>query len=116
MSGRMSSGHLHVHLGDGSAEGHVSVLLVHVNGTCAGEVTENNAVVFDGANLLLKDLTRGDDLTLNLANLVLSLHVVPELRPGKDGVSLEHTHSIELGVRNLLSCEGSSDDKELSHL
>ena len=116
MGGGMSSGHLHVHLGDGTAERDVSVLLVHVNGTCTGEVTENDSVVVDGTSLLLEDLTGGDDLALDLADLVLSLHVIPELRPGKNGVSLEDSHSVELGVRNLLSSEGSSDDKELSQL
>merc|ERR1719384_2236554 len=79
VGGTMSSGHLHVHLADGSAEGHVSVLLVHVNSIGTGEVTQNDAIVPDCARLLLKDFARGDDFTLNLANLMLSLHVIPEL-------------------------------------
>jgi len=77
--GAMSAGHLHVHLRDGSTKGNISVLLVHVNGTSTGEVTENNTVVSDGTGLLLEDLAGGDDLTLNLTDLVLSLHEVPEL-------------------------------------
>ena len=79
MGSAMSTGHLHVHLGDGTAEGHVSVLLVHVDGISTGEVTEDDTVVADSASLLLKDLAGGDDFTLNLADLVLSLHVIPEL-------------------------------------
>ena len=47
---------------------------------------------------------------------MLSLHVVPELRPGEDGISLENTHSVELGIGVLLRSEGSSDDKELFQL
>jgi hypothetical protein len=56
MGGTMSTGHLHVHLGDSSAEGNISVLLVHVDGISTGEVTENDAVVSDNASLLLEDL------------------------------------------------------------
>ena len=79
VGGGMATGHLHVHLGSSSAEGRVSVLLVHVHGTGTGEVTENDAVVSDAADLLLEDLAGGDDLTLDLTDLVLTLHVVPEL-------------------------------------
>jgi hypothetical protein len=114
--GGMTTGHLHVHLGDGAAEGHVSELFVHVDGIGTGQVTQNDAVVSDGAGLLLEDLRRRDDLTLDLADLVLSLHVVPELRPGEHGVALEHTHSVELGLRNVLRGQGSADDVELLDL
>ena len=97
-SGRMATRHLHVHLGDGTAEGNISVLLVHVDGISAGKVAQEDAVVADGADLLLEDLGRGDDLTLDLANLVLSLHVVPELGASKNGIAGENTHAVKLGV------------------
>ena len=116
LSGAMATGHLHVHLRDGTAEGHISVLLVHVNGTRAGQVAKNDTVVPDSASLLLEDLTGGDDFTLNFANLVLSLHVVPELGPGKNGVPLEDTHSVEGRVRVRLRGEGTTHDVELSQL
>ena len=116
MGGAMSTGHLHVHLADGSAEGHVSVLLVHVNSIGTGEVTKNDAIVPDCARLLLEDFACGDDFTLNLANLMLSLHVIPELGASENSVLLEHSHSVELGIGVLLSCKSSSHNKELSHL
>ena len=116
MGGAMSTGHLHVHLADGSAEGHVSVLLVHVNSIGTSEVTQNNAIVPDCARLLLVDFASGDDFTLNLANLMLSLHVIPELGASNNSVLLEHSHSVELGIGVLLSCKSSSHNKELSHL
>ena len=116
MGSTVSTRHLHVHLRDSSAEGHISVLLVHVDGIGAGEVTENDAVVSDGAGLLLEDLARGDDFALNLTNLVLSLHVIPELGPGEDSVSVEDSHSVKLWVRVLLGWQSSSDDEELSQL
>ena len=116
VGGTMSTGHLHVHLADGSAEGHVSVLLVHVNSIGTGEVTQNNAIVPDCARLLLEDFACGDDFTLNLANLMLSLHVIPELGASDHSVLLEHSHSVELGIGVLRSCKSSSHNKELSHL
>lgn len=61
-------------------------------------------------------LTGVDDLTLYASDLVLPLHVVPELGPGEDGVTGENAHSEELGVSLFLSWEGSSDDVELSNL
>ena len=112
----MTTSHLHVHLGDGTAEGNVSVLLVHVNGTSAGQVTKNDTVVSDGTTLSLEDLRGGDDLTLDLADLVLSLHVVPELGPGENGVSVEHSHAVELGLWVLGRWERTTHDVELSTL
>ena len=61
-------------------------------------------------------LTGVDDLALYASDLVLSLHVVPELGPREDGVTGEETHSVKLGVCLLLGWEGSADDVELSHL
>ena len=116
MGGAMSTGHLHVHLADGSAEGHVSVLFVHVNSIGTGEVTKNDAIVPDCARLLLEDFACGDDFTLNLANLMLSLHVIPELGASENSVLLEHSHSVEFRIGGLLSSKSSSHNEELSHL
>ena len=116
MGGAMSTGHLHVHLADGSAEGHVSVLFVHVNSIGTGEVTKHDAIVPDCARLLLEDFACGDDFTLNLANLMLSLHVIPELGASEHSVLLEHSHSVELRIGALLGSKSSSHNKELSHL
>lgn len=57
-----------------------------------------------------------DDLALYASDLVLSLHVVPELGPGEDGVTGEDAHSVKLGVCLLLSWESSANDVELSNL
>ena len=53
---------------------------------------------------------------MDLSDLVLSLHVVPELRLGKHWVFGEDSHSVEFWVRALLRGQSSSDDKELSDL
>ena len=112
----MSSGHLQVHLGNGTVEGVVSVLLVHVDSTSSGQVSQENSVVSDASSLLLEDFTSGDDLTLDLSNLVLTLHVVPELGTSQDGITFENTHSVKCWVSVLLSGQGTAHDIELSNL
>ena len=103
-------------MGNGAAKSVCAVLLVHVDGVRAGLVSENNAVVLDVIGILLEDLACGNDFTLDLADLVLALHVVPELGAGKNGVTSEDAHSEKLGVRILFAREGSADHVELSDL
>ena len=57
-----------------------------------------------------------NDLTLDLSDLMLSLHVVPELGSGEHGITRENTHAVKFGIRIILAGESSSDDEELSHL
>lgn len=66
--------------------------------------------------MLFVDFLDGDDLTLDLSDLVLSLHVVPELGLSKNWVGGEHSHSVEGGVRLLLGREASANHEELSDL
>ena len=66
--------------------------------------------------MLFVDLLNRDDLTLDLSDFVLSLHVVPELGLSKHGVLSENSHSVESRVRCLLRWETSANNKELSHL
>jgi len=73
------SGELHVELGDGTAESVRSEFLVHVDGISTGQVSEEDTEVLEAGSVLLEDLGGGNDLTLDLADLVLSLHEVPEL-------------------------------------
>lgn len=47
-SGGVSTGHLGVHLGDGTAEGGGSVFLVHVDDIGSCLVFKDDSVVFDG--------------------------------------------------------------------
>jgi hypothetical protein len=105
-----------VKLGNGTAKSVCAVLLVHVDGVRAGLVSENNAVVLDVIGILLEDLACGNDFTLDLADLVLTLHVVPELGASENGVTSEDAHSEKLGVRILFAGESSADHVELSDL
>lgn len=77
-SSTVSTSHFTVHLGDGSAERIVSVLLVHVNNISSGSVLKNNTVVSDAIGASFKNLADRNDLSLSSSNLVLSLHLVPE--------------------------------------
>lgn len=112
----MSATHFHVHLGHCSVQSRVSVFFVHVHGHSSGQVSEEDSVVLDSVSFFLEDLASRNDLTLDLSNLVLSLHEVPELGSGKNGVSGEHTHSVKSRLGGFLSGQSSTDDKELSHL
>ena len=103
-------------MGNCTGESVCAVLLVHVDGVSAGLVSENYAVVLDVIGILLKDLACGNDFTLNLADLVLTLHVVPKLGTGEDWVASEDAHSVKLGVRILLTWKGSAYYVELSDL
>lgn len=90
----VSTSHFTVHLGDGAAESDISVFLVHVDDTSSGKILKDNTVVFDGIGLSLEDFADGDNFTLALSNLVLSLHLVPEVGSSNDGVLGENSDSI----------------------
>lgn len=102
-SSGVTTGHLHVELGDGSAKGDVSELLVHVNGGGTGIVSEEDTVVSHDTGSLLEDLAGRDDLSLDSSDLVLSLHVIPELGSSEDLVSAEDSDSVEGGLGDFLS-------------
>ena len=55
-SSTVSTRHLHVHLGDSSAESSISVFFVHVNVVISGQISQENSIVSDGSGLLLEDL------------------------------------------------------------
>jgi len=115
-SGTVLTGKVDVKLRNGTGESVSAVLLVHVDGVSAGLVSENNAVVLDVIGILLEDLACGNDFTLDLADLVLALHVIPELGASENGIASEDAHSVKLGIGILFAWEGSADHVELSDL
>lgn len=114
--GAVSTGHFVVHLGHGTAESVVSVLLVHVDHTSSSQVLQHDSVVLDGVRFALKDFADTDDLTLALSNLVLTLHFIPELGSGNHGVLSEDSDSVASGVWVGLRWVFSSDNPVLSDL
>ena len=112
----MSARHLEVQLRYSTAKGHVTVLLVHVDGAGPGIVAQENSEVLQVASLLLEDLAGREDLTLDAANLVLALEVIPELGTSEDLIAVENAHAVERGARVLLSGKLATDDVELSNL
>jgi len=115
VSSRVATGELSVHLGNGTAKSSGSVLLVHVHIISSGEVLEDNTEVLNRVGVALEDLADGNDLTLALANLVLSLHLIPESGASKDGVLGEHSDSEAGGLRVLSGRRLSADDPVLSN-
>lgn len=115
VSSRVTTGELSVHLGNSTAKGSASVLLVHVHIILSGEVLEDNTVVVDSVGVALEDLADGNDLTLALADLVLSLHLVPEAGTSEDGVLGEHSDSEAGGVGIAFARGLSADDPVLSN-
>ena len=115
-SGGMSSGHLKVELRDGSAEGHVTVLLVHVDGAGTGVVSHEDAEVLHASGLLLGNLTGVDDLAFYSADLVLALHVIPELGSGENLVAGKNADAVQGRLCNGSGRQLSSDNIELTNL
>jgi hypothetical protein len=93
-SGRVSSSHLGVHLRDGTAESGGSVFLVHVDDIGSSLVFKHDSVVLHGGGFFLEDLAHIDDLTLALSDLVLSLHLIPELGSSEHNVLGKDSDSI----------------------
>ena len=112
----VTAGHLVVQLGDGTGEGEVTELAVHVVGAGAGVVTEPDAVVLDDAGVLLGDLGAVEDLTGGLLHLAELVEVVPKLGLGDDRVGGEEDHPVSLGVRVIVGGHVPADDLVLTHL
>lgn len=93
-SGTVSTGHLLVHVGNGTAESGAPVFLVHVDYISSCSILKYDSVVLDGGSFLLEDLRNGNDLSLAFSNLVLSLHLVPEVGSGENDVFGEDSNSI----------------------
>jgi len=115
-SSAMSSSHFTVHLGDGSAKGDISVLLVHVYDTSSSKISKHDSVVLDRVGFFLEDLTNRDDLTLGSSNLVLSLHLIPELRSCDNNVLCEDSNSIASWLWNCFRWSRSSNNPVLLNL
>lgn len=109
--GSVSAGHIVVHLTDGTVEGDISVLLVHVVGAASASVAQPNSEVLDLGRVLLEDLGDIEDLATSSLSLGERLHVVPELGLGHNLVAGEDLHSINLRARVLGS--GSSTTNKL---
>lgn len=115
-SATVTTSHLVVHHGDSSAESVVSELLVHVDDSGSGLVLESDSVVLDCIRFSLEDLVNGHDLSVSGSNLVLSLHLVPELGTSQHWVLSEDSHSEQSWLWGSLSWKASSDNPVLSNL
>jgi hypothetical protein len=101
-TGGMAAGHFGVHLGHSATEGDITVLFVHVDSKSTGQVAKDNTVVLDAVSVLFVDFGSRNDFTLDLADLVLALHVVPKLGTSKNGITSKDADSVKLGLRGRL--------------
>jgi len=115
-SGTVSTGHLAVKHGYSLAHGSCSILFVHVDVISSCKISNQDSVVLNAIGLSLEDFTNWDDLSLDSSDLVLSLHLVPEFRLGKDGVLGENSNSIAGWLCFFLSRKLSSNNPELFEL
>ena len=97
----MSSGHIVVHLTDGTSESDVPVLLVHIVSSASASVTEPDGEVLHLSGVLLEDLSDIENFTTSSLSLRQRLHVIPELRLSHNLVTSEDLHSIDLWARVL---------------
>ena len=115
-SGTVSTGHLGVHLGHGSAKSGGSVFFVHVDDISSSLVFKDDSVVLDGLSFSLEDLADINDLSLALSDLVLSLHLIPELGSSEHDVLGEDSDSITGWLWGGLAWKLSSDNPKLLDL
>jgi len=115
VSSSVLAGHLHVHLGDGTVEGDVSVFSVHVVLARSGLVSDGNTVSLDDSGVLLVDLLARDDLTVSSLQSVEELGLIPELRSSNNLILSEDSHGDDVLLRLSLSGESGTSDQELSH-
>lgn len=114
-AGAVTAGHLVVELGDGAGELEVAVLAVHVVGAGAGVVAEPDAVVLDGAGVLLGELYAVEDLAGGLLHFAELAHEVPEFGLGHRGVGGEDDHAVGFGVGVLVGAGLAAHYLVLAH-
>ncbi|GMR45481.1 hypothetical protein PMAYCL1PPCAC_15676, partial [Pristionchus mayeri] len=100
-SGAVTSSHVTVSLNDGSGDGNITVLTVHVVVASAGIVLEPDSVVLDGSLVLLEDLSALEDLSVGLLQTTEHGDEVPEARLGDNRVGGEDLHLVD-GSHGLL--------------
>ena len=106
----VATSELSIHLINGTVNGHITVLLVHVVSARARVVADGDTVVLDVARVLLEDLSDTDDLTEGRLGLVELAEEVPEARLCNGLVLSEQLHAEDLGVGVLLGGLVAADD------
>jgi len=106
----VATGHLGDHLGDGSVDSGISVLLVHIVSIGTRFITEPDTVVLDESGTLIVKLGHTKDLTTGALGAVDTFHKVPKLGSGDDRVLSEELHLEDFRDRDLRSGGGTSDD------
>jgi hypothetical protein len=112
----VSSSHIVVHLTDGTSEGGVSVLLVHIVLAASTSVSQPDGEVLYLHRVLVEDLGDIQDFTTGSLSLSEGLHIVPELRLSNNLVTSEDLHSENLRAWVLHGWGSTTDQLVEVHL
>jgi len=115
-TGTVAGAHVAVALSDGTADGQVTVLAVHVVGARAGIVAQPDAEVLDLHGRRLVHLLDGHDLAGGLLELLQLAQEVPETGLGHDVVGSEDAHLVERRLGLLLAGQLAAHDLVLLQL
>ena len=106
--------HFCVKLVDGSDEGGITELLVHVVGTAAAVVAKPHSKVLHVGGLFLVNFVNAENLSGGLLELVDLVKKVPESALSRDRVGSEDTHAEDRGFLVGLGGDLTSDNLEVS--
>merc|ERR1711962_211530 len=108
--------HVTVALGDGTCDGDVAVLSVHVVSATSRVVTNLHSEILHRCLILLENLLTRNNLTNRLLQFLQFLHVVPESGFGGDDIGSEDSHSEDRRLGVLLGRDTTTDDFEFLQL
>ena len=114
--GSVVSAHFLVKLRNGSVQGDVSELLVHVMESGSGLHAQHDSVGFHVSGVLLVDVVDSENLSVGSLQFVQSSHLKPETGLGDDLILSENSHRKDLGLRLLFGGQSSAENQKLLNI
>ena len=102
ISGSMLGSHVVVHGGDSLAQGHVTVLPVHVVGSRSGIISQSDSVIVDLARVLFIHFLTGYNLSGSLLKLTQLTQEIPKPRLSNNLVRSKDLHPVQGSDRLLV--------------
>ena len=111
-AGTMATGHVLVHLLQGTVNGDITVLTIHVVRTCSGIVADVNTKVLHDLRRAVEHFVDSQQLAVRLLEAIQLPQVAPEHRLGLDGVLSEHAQLQDLR-RRILGRRGPATQQDI---
>jgi hypothetical protein len=111
----VATSHLVIQLGDGTSQGNIPELSVHIVSTTSRGVTKPDSVILDNARILLNNFDNIQDLTSSLLHLVKLMKVIPKFGLGDDLVGGEDDHPVGFRVGVINGGSLAADHLILAH-